>query len=197
DFFDPTVPHPIRKNDRKTYSREHIWGKAHGFPTERWTPYTDLHALFLTSRGFNNTHVSQHFDTCRSDCVEVWVRGENEHVHRFRGDKSSKGIFQPAEFVRGDVARALLYLAFRYDGQSENEPDLILTDELDLIEPQDDNVGYMGKLSTLLEWNQEDPPDDDEERRNDRVFEEQGNRNPFVDQYKWVGAFPIDNCSEK
>ncbi|MEM8964533.1 MAG: CHAT domain-containing protein [Acidobacteriota bacterium] len=32
DFFDPTVPHPIRKNDRKTYSREHIWGKAHGFP---------------------------------------------------------------------------------------------------------------------------------------------------------------------
>ena len=38
-----------------------------------------------------------------------------------------------------------------------------------------------GLLSRLLEWNKLDPVDEFELRRTNRVYEYQGNRNPFVD----------------
>lgn len=39
----------------------------------------------------------------------------------------------------------------------------------------------MGKLSVLLRWNELDPVDDFEIQRNNRIYEFQGNRNPFID----------------
>lgn len=60
-------------------------------------------------------------------------------------------------------------MALRYDF-------LKLTED---IENADDLS--MGRLSVLLEWNEEDPVDAFEEQRNSRVYEYQGNRNPFID----------------
>ena len=53
---------------------------------------------------------------------------------------------------------------------------------LQLIDETDstDSVS-MGKLSTLLKWNEEDPVDAFETQRNNRIYEYQGNRNPFID----------------
>jgi endonuclease I len=44
----------------------------------------------------------------------------------------------------------------------------------------------MGKLSTLLHWHMEDPVDTFEIRRNNRIYEYQGNRNPFIDHPEYV-----------
>lgn len=82
--------------------------------------------------------------------------GLNGH-HAYTGD------------FRGDVARILFYMAVRYEG-------LVLNDALDVS----DDVS-MGKLSTLLEWNDEDPVDAFERQRNNRIYGYQGNRNPFID----------------
>lgn len=55
----------------------------------------------------------------------------------------------------------------------------------DFLELNDDcnaeNDTYMSKLSTLLEWNELDPVDDFEIQRNSRIYEYQGNRNPYID----------------
>lgn len=53
----------------------------------------------------------------------------------------------------------------------------------DQISLSDDPSGsyQMGYLSTLLKWNKEDPVDEFEIQRNNRIYEYQGNRNPFVD----------------
>ena len=41
---------------------------------------------------------------------------------------------------------------------------------------------YMGKLSVLLKWNEQDPVDDLERKRNEVIFTKyQHNRNPFID----------------
>ena len=71
----------------------------------------------------------------------------------------------------------------RYEG-SGSEPDLILTDDEDLIVVTEGPVAYMGLLSVLLEWHGQDPVDELEESRNDVVFS-QNNRNPFIDHPEW------------
>ncbi|MCH7727119.1 MAG: endonuclease, partial [Planctomycetes bacterium] len=47
---------------------------------------------------------------------------------------------------------------------------------------------HMGLLSVLLAWHQMDPVDEKELLRNDAVFKHQRNRNPFIDNPKWVGC---------
>ena len=84
---------------------------------------------------------------------------------------------------RGDVARALLYLDVRYEGDSHGvtgvqEPDLILTDDEGLIAGSNtgnnEATAYMGMLSVLMAWHLQDPVDDRERARNDAIFGFQG-----------------------
>jgi hypothetical protein len=70
---------------------------------------------------------------------------------------------------RGDVARALFYMAVRYNGLNvvngfPGEP-----------------TGNIGDLATLLTWNTTDTADDYEMNHNNVIYNWQRNRNPFVD----------------
>ena len=65
----------------------------------------------------------------------------------------------PGDEWKGDVARIVFYVNMYY-----GEP-----------------ISDVGTLSTLLEWNIEDPVSAFEEQRNDVIFSAQGNRNPFID----------------
>jgi hypothetical protein len=71
---------------------------------------------------------------------------------------------------RGDVARALFYMAVRYNG-------------LQVVSgnPANTTVGQMGDLDSLLAWHISDPPDDFEMYRNNYIYTWQQNRNPFID----------------
>ncbi len=71
---------------------------------------------------------------------------------------------------KGDVARAVFYMAVRYNG-------------LDVVNgnPVDSTVGQLGDLATLLTWNVTDPSDDFEMNRNNYIYTWQYNRNPFID----------------
>lgn len=72
---------------------------------------------------------------------------------------------------RGDVARTIFYMYVRYDG-------------LNVANNVTENNGFtMGNLSTLLKWDRKDPVDSFEKSKNERVYQYQGNRNPFVDSY--------------
>ncbi len=71
---------------------------------------------------------------------------------------------------KGDVARALFYMATRYNG-------------LSLVNgnPTDATIGQLGDLATLLQWNTLDQSDDFEMNRNNYIYTWQKNRNPFID----------------
>ncbi len=98
---------------------------------------------------------------------------------------------------RGDCARAMFYMAVRYDGSDFNTEDLELTNGLP-------GTNQMGDLAKLIEWHYTDPVDAYERRRNHFVWSSvdnpnwfQGNRNPFIDhpEYVWTIWGTSDNDS--
>lgn len=176
------------------YNREHTWPKGYGFPNDGSTnlPYTDCHHLFLCDIGYNETRGSRIYDTCTLGCNTYAADDYNGES----GDNLSQvynpvGVWEVWEGRRGDVARAQFYMDVRYEGGG-TEPDLILTDDLNLIlasaTGSNESVAYMGLLETLLQWNEDDPVDAKERARNDSVFVYQGNRNPFIDHPEWVAG---------
>ena len=88
--------------------------------------------------------------------------------------------WMPRPEEKGDLARAMFYMAVRYEG-GESTPDLELSDTPNA------GANRFGRLSDLLRWHREDPVDDDERRRNHLVYTDyQYNRNPFVDDSDYV-----------
>jgi endonuclease I len=127
-----------------------------------------------------------------SDCDESCHSDPHAPQVRYSADwRPFVDAFEPPEDTRGVLARALLYMAVRYDGD-DGLTDLELKDfkadenpeccfQTDILQGCISPVCYMGQLSTLLRWHVEDPPTLLERERNDRVQQVQGNRNPFVD----------------
>jgi hypothetical protein len=81
----------------------------------------------------------------------------------------------PRPEEKGDIARAMFYMAVRYEG-GEATPDLKLSDTPNAA------TYTFGRLSDLLAWHREDPVDEAERKRNHLIYTSyQFNRNPFVD----------------
>jgi len=101
------------------------------------------------------------------------------------------GSFEVWNHRKGDMARAVMYMAIRYEGGTDaatgqSEPDLELTDDRSKIVQTSSSPAYMGLLSTLVAWSQQDPPDAAERARNEVIYSFQGNRNPFIDHPEWA-----------
>ena len=160
-----------------TWNREHLWPKSHGVDYSG-PDYTDLHALRPSDWNVNAARSNRFFSSCgiaagetMTDCVTP------AHSEAAIDTQRDGTTFLPPASVRGDIARAMMYMAIRYDGSETNTQDLWLSDCPDANDPSE-----MGYLSQLLRWHTEDPVDDAERQRNERVCSNwQGNRNPFVD----------------
>ena len=105
------------------------------------------------------------------------------------GNFWNSDYFEPRDEVKGDIARAVLYLVVRYDGDVCSKCSL----DLELVEGDSDkytNVlgkeGYLGDIITLIKWHYEDPVSEDEMARNEVICKYQGNRNPFIDHPEFV-----------
>ena len=80
--------------------------------------------------------------------------------------EKDSATFLPPATNRGDVARAILYMDLRYDGdEGSTTSDLVVSDCPESV-PDDAGMGY---LSQLLQWHMEDPPDEEEKQRNEKV----------------------------
>ena len=200
-----------------TYNREHTWPKSLGFPSASGdkglpnAPHTDAHMLYLTDADHNSSRGNKPLASCSSaaNCSERATEsnhGTGGGTGLFPGNSNWSGPagFQVWSHRKGDIARAVLYMAIRYEGgvhptTGQSEPDLELTDDASRIVSTSASPAYMGLLSTLLEWHQADPPDARERERNEVVFSFQGNRNPFIDHPEWATralfeSTPPANC---
>ena len=197
-----------------SYNREHVWPNSYGFPSNGGSnyPYTDCHHLFLCNISYNGARDRRVFDNGAGSWNEfptIVNGGTGGGTGTFPGNSNwqtnsnTPGSWQVWNDRKGDIARALFYMDIRYEGGTHggtgaNEPNLHLTDSTALISGSstgsNESDAYMGKLSTLLLWHQQDPVDAKELARNNAVFGYQGNRNPFIDNPHWVDCLYSNQC---
>lgn len=88
-------------------------------------------------------------------------------------------VFEPIDEFKGDVARIYFYFATRYQNQ-------ITSWNYAMFNGTSTQVFTNGFLDILLQWHENDPVSEMEIARNNRVYQFQGNRNPFVDNPQFV-----------
>lgn len=110
---------------------------------------SDMHNMYPARKDFNAERGAYPYREIRG---EHWVeRGcDLEIDHRSR-------VVEPRPASRGNIARAMLYMADRYD--------------LTLFDRQ---------RALLLQWHRADPADDEERRRNRLIADVQGSANPWI-----------------
>jgi endonuclease I len=151
------------------WNREHVWAQSHGDFGTTAGPGTDLHHLRPEDVQVNSIRGNKDFDNGGSSFTNSG------------GSLTDSNSFEPRDAVKGDVARMILYMAVRYEGD-DSWPDLEPNDTV-----TNGTVPFHGRLSVLKQWNVEDPPDAFEERRNQLIYDRyQHNRNPFIDHPEWV-----------
>ena len=157
-----------QSTNQDNWNREHVWPKSHGFSSSSLEAYTDIHHLRPTDISINSSRGNLDFDNSDSPLNEAPAN---------RVDSDS---FEPRDSVKGDAARMVFYMDTRYEG-FDATPDLAVVDRLTTT-----SEAALGRLCRLLEWHNADPVDATEQERNRRIYEFQGNRNPFVDHPEWV-----------
>ncbi|TMO78054.1 ExeM/NucH family extracellular endonuclease [Pseudoalteromonas aurantia] len=146
------------------WNREHSWPKSHGFPEQNQYGYTDIHHLRPTNVKVNSARSNKDYDEGGAP------------VSGAPGNFTDDDSFEPRDAVKGDAARMMFYMAVRYDGTDGNMPDLELVNTVSVSKSP-----TLGVLCNLMQWHRQDPIDTLERDRHQRIVEQQGNRNPFVD----------------
>ncbi len=190
-------------------NREHVWCQSRGFKASTGATGpagTDIHHLisgdaYVNKTVHNNTPYGYVSSATGQGNLDSTVNNKvGVALHQSSQDESSgHKAFEPADEFKGDIARAIFYMAARYNnyaGASTLDPTLFeanlvlanyLTSDGDHEDSSPTHAVAMGKLSDLLEWNVLDPVDEYEIHRNDLIFRNyQGNRNPFIDFPEWA-----------
>lgn len=172
-----------------TWNREHRWPDSMGLGGSG-PDYSDMHHLTACNNSINSSRGNDPFGTTTSTGTygargSYWYPGDSDNASRPEVGNDT-----------GDVARALFYMAVRYDGGDSGTIDLELKNGTA-------TVGQMGDLASLLIWHYRDLPSTVERRRNHLIFDKidnpqhyQGNRNPFIDRPELVWAIFGDGAND-
>ncbi len=196
----------------KSFDNEHVWSQSHGFYSGTGNPLegagTDLHHLIAGTQYGNRTlHNNYSYGFVKQNDSE-WATTINNHTKPYE-EKNKRGeplfahsedqenrVFEPQDCDKGDIARAMLYMAACYNNLDGSTPtpaipalkimNYVISDTTG-YSSDDITKGYYGVLQDLLAWHAMDPVDDYEIHRNNLIYNNyQHNRNPFIDYPQWV-----------
>ena len=202
-------------------NQEHIWAKSHGFDTKgsnstggsRGDP---MH-LWAGNGWANHEHSNYFFafvdkNRSYSDAGTKYQTAYGNLTGYSVNVGGNETVFEPQDSDKGDIARAIFYMAARYnylsgsdvDTIDGNNPNLYIANNLEGNKETGTSSATkafsMGLLSDLLAWNKLDPVDDYETHRNNLLFNNYtNNRNPFIDFPEWAdyiwGTADIDGTN--
>ncbi|MCQ2802229.1 MAG: endonuclease [Bacilli bacterium] len=196
--------------DQWGINQEHIWQKSCGFDNKEkavgargdlmhlWAGNGKVNGAIHSNNYYGYVDKSKKY-TDAGDYASTLSGNLVGSSKTFKN--STYNVFEPQDSDKGDIARAIFYMAARYNYYSGNDSDGIDAGNpnLEIINELNWNTGMSGYTSStakkgqigilqdLLEWNRLDPPDEFEIHRNNLVFKNfTNNRNPFIDFPEWA-----------
>ena len=151
------------------YNREHIVPQS--VFNEASPMRNDVHQVYPTDGKVNGLRSNYPFGTVASASTTSSNGSKlgNSSVSGYSGT-----VFEPIDEFKGDVARALLYFATRYETTVDGYP-------FDMFDSTEDHVFENWAIDMLLDWHYNvDPVDQRDIDRNNAAYNFQGNANPFI-----------------
>ena len=119
--------YPKSSGSKNHCNREHSWPKSYDFPDDGADNYpnTDLHHLFASDGSYNSSRSNLPYGECDGSCLEretdashgksgtsgIYPDGSN-----WQKGSGETGNWEVWEERKGDVVRAMFYMAVRYEG---------------------------------------------------------------------------------
>jgi endonuclease I len=158
------------------YNREHLIPQSSfnsALPMQ-----SDIHTVIPSDGRVNNFRGSLVFGTVNST---DWTSLNGSK----RGTSAMSGysgiVFEPIDEFKGDIARALLYFAVRYEDTVNDYT------SFEMFDGSNDTVFFTWAIELLLDWHYNiDPVDQRERDRNNAAYNFQNNANPFVDHPEYA-----------
>lgn len=176
-----------RSNQCGNYNSEgDCYNREHSFPRSWFNSgdpmFSDIHQLFPTDGRVNE--MRSNFAYGEVDASSFTSQNGSKLGNNVTEGYSST-VFEPIDEFKGDIARAQLYMATRYQDkiagwETNNSRGNVALDG-------SSDRGYEPwYVELLVSWHQQDPVSDKERARNTAAHAYQGNRNPFIDNPQWV-----------
>ena len=165
-----------------SFNREHVWPQAKskdGSVQLFGESYagSDIHHIRAALATYNSYRGSTMFAPIFGTPRTVNFTGGG--VVKF-GSGNNYGVTEPADSMKGDVARIIMYVYTHYGTDFGGTTSSGITGKLYI-------TGVIGANSQadcfklLRKWNADDPVSAEERSRNETAATKQGNRNPFID----------------
>lgn len=182
------------------YDKEHVFSQrwmrpgSGDYSNDTCASFSDFHHIFPCDGGINRARGNMSYGEVANPRVQYncgTKYGPNSFTSHYGHDvpNPSSSVFEPTLEYKGDVARALFYMATRYmfeeSGFATDQP-----------------MTYHAQLrpwaaEMLLNWHLLDPVSQKEIDRNNAIYALQHNRNPFVDHPELVNMiFGLDTLTD-
>lgn len=161
------------------YNREHSMPKS--WFNDASPMYSDAFHLYPTDGYVNNQRGNHPFGECANG-KQVASSGNVKPLGRL-GASTFPGyngtVFEPDDQYKGDFARSYFYMAAAYNDRISNW-------NSDMLANNSYPAFSSWAVELLLKWHRQDPVSQKELDRNEAVYAQQRNRNPFIDHPEMV-----------
>jgi endonuclease I len=165
------------------YNREHTWPQT--FFNSSDPMVSDLHQVFPTDGEVNGIHSNDPYGKVNVVSKTTQQGAKSGTSQTYPGYFNN--VFEPIDSFKGDIARAYFYMNIRYTTQDGGWGNWTMANGAELTQ---------SAITLLLNWHHLDPVSSKEINRNNKIYQLQGNRNPFVDHPEYADCiWGTANCS--
>lgn len=180
----------VYTDNQVSVSTHNGMNREHSFPKSWWggnknEAYSDIVHLMPVNEWANNQRSNYPYGEVDPELMKEYHKSVTNPTYKFGGPVAGQGggssyVFEPADEYKGDLARTYFYMVTCYQDFTWSDEGLRTAAQgiYPTLQPW--------AMELLLRWHREDPVSEKERKRNEGVYTEQYNRNPFIDYPEMV-----------